>query len=214
MLEAKILNLAITDKGFAIIMKPIKSNKVIPIFIAPLEAQSIMTGFLGFNQPRPLTHDLINSIFDSCNIRLIHILIDGVQSDTFYAKLVIEYNGKTILIDTRPSDAIALSLRAKTPIFIEENIIETAGLILEESENIMNVKETVPFTYKVFEKDSAKTSNTNEDSLSEEEKSVAVEEIDKKNKIEKIKNLLDEAVKEERYEDAAKYRDELEKLKD
>lgn len=215
MLEAKIMNLAITDKGFAIIMKPIKSNKVIPIFIAPLEAQSIMTGFLGFNQPRPLTHDLINNIFESCDIKLIHILIDGVQSDTFYAKLVIEHNGKNVLIDARPSDAIAMSLRAKTPIFIEENIIETAGLILEESENIMNVKETVPFTYQIFEKEPVspinKPDNANDESDNE---GLINEELEKKNKIEKIKKLLDDAVKEERYEDAAKYRDELEKLEE
>lgn len=207
MLEAKILNLAITDKGFAIILKPIISDMVLPIFIAPLEAQSIMTGFLGLNQSRPLTHDLIKNILDNCSANILHIVIESVQMDTFFAKIVIEHNGKTVSIDSRPSDAIALSLRAKASIFIEEALLETAGLILEDSDSIINIRDTVPFKYQVFDKDSetgsAHSKANNSDNI----------ESNKIAKIEEIKKLLEIAIKEERYEDAVRYRDELDRLK-
>lgn len=207
MLEAKILNLAITDKGFAIILKPIISRKVLPIFIAPLEAQSIMTGFLELSQSRPLTHDLIKNILDNCSVNIIHIVIESIQMDTFFAKIVIENNGKTISIDSRPSDAIALSLRAKAPIFIEEALLETTGLILEDNDSVINRKDTVPFKYQVFDKES--------DTKSDENKTKHPEdfELDKLSRIEEIKRLLDLAIKEERYEDAARLRDELDKLR-
>ena len=151
MVEAKILNLAITDKGFVVILKPEKSDKVVPISIAYLEAQSIMSSLIGYKIERPLTHDIIHSIFQNCSIRLINIIIDNVHIDTFFAKLVIEHNSKNIFIDSRPSDAIALSLKSKAPIFIEEHVIEKAGILLEENDNLMKVKEGIPFTYQKSE---------------------------------------------------------------
>ena len=99
MVEAKILNLAITDKGFVVILKPEKSDKVVPISIAYLEAQSIMSSLIGYKIERPLTHDIVGSIFENYNIRLINVIIDNVHLDTFFAKLVIEHNAKNIFID-------------------------------------------------------------------------------------------------------------------
>lgn len=159
MVEAKILNLAITDKGFVVILKPEKSDKVVPISIAYLEAQSIMSSLIGYKIERPLTHDIIYNIFQNCNIRLINVIIDNVHTDTFFAKLVIEHNAKNIFIDSRPSDAIALSLKSKAPIFIEEHVIEKAGILLEENDNLMKVKEGIPFTYQKFERDELREKN-------------------------------------------------------
>ncbi|MEI0604890.1 bifunctional nuclease family protein [Brachyspira alvinipulli] len=226
MVEAKILNLAITDKGFAVILKPIKSEKVVPISIAYLEAQSIMSSLIGYKIERPLTHDIVNSIFQNCNIRLINVIIDNVHIDTFFSKLVIEHNGKNIFIDSRPSDAIALSLKSKAPIFIEEHVIEKAGIILENNDGLMKVKDSIPFTYQRFDREEIKENNEetfilqndktiNEDNMENNDSSdtSAVKENNKKNK-EELQKLLDQAVKEERYEDAAKYRDELDNLID
>ncbi|WP_028329713.1 bifunctional nuclease family protein [Brachyspira alvinipulli] len=226
MVEAKILNLAITDKGFAVILKPIKSEKVVPISIAYLEAQSIMSSLIGYKIERPLTHDIVNSIFQNCNIRLINVIIDNVHIDTFFSKLVIEYNGKNIFIDSRPSDAIALSLKSKAPIFIEEHVIEKAGIILENNDGLMKVKDSIPFTYQRFDREDIKENSEetfilqndktiNEDNMENNDNvdTSAVKENNKKNK-EELQKLLDQAVKEERYEDAAKYRDELDNLID
>ncbi|MEI0446368.1 bifunctional nuclease family protein [Brachyspira intermedia] len=218
MVEAKILNLAITDKGFVVILKPEKSDKVVPISIAYLEAQSIMSSLIGYKIERPLTHDIIYSIFQNCNIRLINVIIDNVHTDTFFAKLVIEHNAKNIFIDSRPSDAIALSLKSKAPIFIEEHVIEKAGILLEENDNLMKVKEGIPFTYQKFERDELQEKNGDNIFVKKEPEEINNTDTQqsntnnkKKNK-EELQKLLDQAVKEERYEDAAKYRDELDNL--
>ncbi|WP_295154586.1 bifunctional nuclease family protein [uncultured Brachyspira sp.] len=219
MVEAKILNLAITDKGFVVILKPEKSDKVVPISIAYLEAQSIMSSLIEYKIERPLTHDIVYSIFQNCSIRLINVIIDNVHIDTFFSKLVIEHNGKNIFIDSRPSDAIALSLKFKTPIFIEEHIIEKSGIILEENENLMKVKEGIPFTYQRFDREELKESSnenifTKKEEINdnyESDKLNTRENHSKKNR-EELQKLLEQAVKEERYEDASKYRDELDNL--
>jgi len=222
MLEAKIFNLAVTDKGFAIVIKPLKSNKVLSIFIAPLEAQAIMTSALGFNQNRPLTHDLIKNILDICEAHVLHIIIDSVQGDTFYSKIAIEHNNKTFLIDARPSDAIAVSLGYKVPIFINESLVDNLGFILEEGlESGVDPKDEIPFSYQVFTRESSATTKKNKNSnplkgerFKPTDSTLEEIAISNQDKIEKIKNLLELAVKEERYEDAARYRDELRRLGD
>ncbi|WP_157150294.1 bifunctional nuclease family protein [Brachyspira sp. SAP_772] len=199
MVEAKILNLAITDKYFVVMLKPENTEKVIPISIATLEAQAIMTSLIGYKKERPLTHDLINKIFNTCNIKLLNVIIDNIHMDTYFAKLVIEYDKNNVFIDSRPSDAIALALEFKCPIYVEEHVIEKAGIILENGEDTP----AVPFVYQRF------------DSHDDEE----VSHLDNNNAVnsniktrEEIQRLLDQAIKEERYEDAARYRDELDKL--
>lgn len=213
MVEAKIFNLAITDKGFVVILKPVKYEKVIPISIAFLEAQSIMSSFIGYKIERPLTHDILGSIFLNCDIKLINIIIDNVLADTFFAKLVIEHNGKNIFIDARPSDAIAMALKLEASIFIEEHVIEKSGIIIEESESLIKSKNTVPFTYKNFDKENIIENKNSQ--IEKEELEAIIESENSKSNLktkEEIQKLLDQAVKEERYEDAAKYRDELDNL--
>lgn len=207
MIEAKVHSLAITDKGFVVMLRPINSEKVIPIFIDYLQAQSMATALFNYKMGRPLTHDLINSIFKNCNIRLVNIIIDNVHLDTYYSKLVIDHNGKNILIDARPSDAIALALRFQASIFVEENVIEKAGMVLDDSGETAkesDVKSGIPYNYQVFDKENS-SDNAKKDLKSNGSESGA------KTK-EEIKKLLEQAVKEERYEDAAKYRDELNNL--
>ena len=206
MIEAKVHSLAITDKGFVVMLKPINSERVIPVFIDYLQAQSMATALFNYKIGRPLTHDLINSIFKNCNIRLVNIIIDNVHLDTYYSKLVIDHNGKNIFIDARPSDAIALALRFQASIFIEEHVIEKVGMVLEDSsENAkeMELKSGIPYNYQVFDKEN-NSENTKKDLKNNNENSIKTKE--------EIQKLLEQAVKEERYEDAAKYRDELNNL--
>ena len=204
MIEAKVHSLAITDKGFVVMLRPINSERVIPIFIDYLQAQSMATALFNYKMGRPLTHDLINSIFKKCNIRLVNIIIDNVHLDTYYSKLVIDHNGKNEFVDARPSDAIALALRFQASIFVEEHVIEKAGMVLDDSGETAketDVKSGIPYNYQVFDKENSE--NTKKDLKSNESGAKTKEEIQK---------LLEQAVKEERYEDAAKYRDELNNL--
>ena len=200
MIEAKILNLAITDKYFVVMLKPENTEKVIPISIATLEAQSIMTSLIGYKKERPLTHNLINKIFNTCNIKLLNVVIDNIHMDTYFAKLVIEYDKNNVFIDSRPSDAIALALEFKCPIYVEEHVIDKAGIILENGEEAP----AVPFVYQRFD--------NNEEDVSElDDNNNALNNNNIKTR-EEIQRLLEQAIKEERYEDAARYRDELDKL--
>lgn len=204
MIEAKVHSLAITDKGFVVMLKPINSERVIPIFIDYLQAQSMATALFNYKMGRPLTHDLINSIFQKCNIRLVNIIIDNVHLDTYYSKLVIEHNGKNEFVDARPSDAIALALRFQVSIFVEEHVIEKAGMIIEDNgSKELEMKSGIPYNYQVFNKE-ANSENKRRDIKLNNENGVKTKE--------EIQKLLEQAVKEERYEDAAKYRDELNNL--
>ena len=204
MIEAKVHSLAITDKGFVVMLKPINSERVIPIFIDYLQAQSMATALFNYKMGRPLTHDLINSIFQKCNIRLVNIIIDNVHLDTYYSKLVIEHNGKNEFVDARPSDAIALALRFQVSIFVEEHVIEKAGMIIEDNgSKELEMKSGIPYNYQVFDKESNSENKRRDIKLNNENGVKTKEEIQK---------LLEQAVKEERYEDAAKYRDELNNL--
>ena len=204
MIEAKVHSFAITDKGFVVMLKPINSERVIPIFIDYLQAQSMATALFNYKMGRPLTHDLINSIFQKCNIRLVNIIIDNVHLDTYYSKLVIEHNGKNEFVDARPSDAIALALRFQVSIFVEEHVIEKAGMIIEDNgSKELEMKSGIPYNYQVFDKE-ANSENKRRDIKLNNENGVKTKE--------EIQKLLEQAVKEERYEDAAKYRDELNNL--
>ena len=204
MIEAKVHSLAITDKGFVVMLKPINSERVIPIFIDYLQAQSMATALFNYKMGRPLTHDLINSIFQKCNIRLVNIIIDNVHLDTYYSKLVIEHNGKNEFVDARPSDAIALALRFQVSIFVEEHVIEKAGMIIEDNgSKELEMKNGIPYNYQVFDKEANSENKRRDIKLNNENGAKTKEEIQK---------LLEQAVKEERYEDAAKYRDELNNL--
>ena len=204
MIEAKVHSLAITDKGFVVMLKPINSERVIPIFIDYLQAQSMATALFNYKMGRPLTHDLINSIFQKCNIRLVNIIIDNVHLDTYYSKLVIEHNGKNEFVDARPSDAIALALRFQVSIFVEEHVIEKAGMIIEDNgSKELEMNSGIPYNYQVFDKE-ANSENKRRDIKLNNENGVKTKE--------EIQKLLEQAVKEERYEDAAKYRDELNNL--
>ncbi len=204
MIEAKVHSLAITDKGFVVMLKPINSERVIPIFIDYLQAQSMATALFNYKMGRPLTHDLINSIFQKCNIRLVNIIIDNVHLDTYYSKLVIEHNGKNEFVDARPSDAIALALRFQVSIFVEEHVIEKAGMIIEDNgSKELEMKSGIPYNYQVFDKE-ANSENKRRDIKLNNENGIKTKE--------EIQKLLEQAVKEERYEDAAKYRDELNNL--
>ncbi|MCX7656452.1 MAG: bifunctional nuclease family protein [Treponemataceae bacterium] len=129
--KAEIWTIARTDQGNAVLIRPIGSEIAVPIFIGQLETQSILIGFGDVVVPRPLTHDLMLSILQRLQVELLRIEITDLKEGTFYARLVL--HGDLIgpgdfTIDCRPSDALALAVRKKCPVYIAEQVVDEAGV--------------------------------------------------------------------------------------
>lgn len=111
-----------------IVLKEKEGNRLLPVVIGIAEVNAIKLKLSGIKPPRPLTHDLVLSILEILNTKLQKIIIDKLQNNTFYAKLCLAVNGKEILIDARPSDSVALALRAASPIYVDEKVLGEAGV--------------------------------------------------------------------------------------
>jgi len=109
-----------------IILKDLLSDKALPIWVGYFEANAIALEIEKINTPRPMTHDLLRSMISSLHAKVKHVLINDLKDNTFFAAISIIQNGSDMTIDSRPSDAIALALRTKSPIFVEEKVIEAA----------------------------------------------------------------------------------------
>jgi len=115
-----------------VILKDPDSGKYLPIFIGPCEAEAIAVKLQKMSVERPLTHDLLKSVITELGGQVQHIVVNDLRQDTFYAQIVVEQEGSTRVIDSRPSDAIALSVRLEVPIFVEESVMERAGIMPDD----------------------------------------------------------------------------------
>ena len=109
-----------------IILKDLLSDKALPIWVGYFEANAIALEIEKINTPRPMTHDLLRSMITSLRAKVKHVLINDLKDNTFFAVISVIQNGSDMTIDSRPSDAIALALRTKSPIFVEDKVIEAA----------------------------------------------------------------------------------------
>ncbi|HVO74391.1 MAG TPA: bifunctional nuclease family protein [Ignavibacteriaceae bacterium] len=176
-----------TGGAYAILLKEINGTRRLPIIIGAFEAQAIALEIEGIKPPRPLTHDLLKNVIDNLGSVVTEILIDELRENTFYAKIILEVSGLTNEIDARPSDAIALSVRAQAPIYVSETVMETAAFIpSEDPEGKEEAKET-----EVREKEIPNS---------------------KEARLASLQNKLREALDAEEYERAAKLRDDIKKL--
>lgn len=119
-----------------VILKDSSSDRYLPIWIGPCEADAITIELQEMPPQRPLTHDLLKSAIQELGGQIIHIIISDLRSDVYYARIVVEVNGRPLEIDSRPSDAIALAVRARTPIFVSETVMDRAAIHPEEDVNI------------------------------------------------------------------------------
>jgi bifunctional DNase/RNase len=115
-----------------VILKEKTSDRYLPIWIGPAEADAIAVQLQDVSVARPLTHDLLRSVIDTLGAVVNHVLVNDLSNDTFYARIVLDVNGGSMEIDSRPSDAIALAVRAKVPIFADEQVLDKAGVQLDE----------------------------------------------------------------------------------
>ena len=112
-----------------IVLKEKQGARLLPVVIGIAEVNAIKLKLSGIKPPRPLTHDLLLNIIETLGAKLQKVLIDRLQSNTFYAKIYLSLNGsKEVLIDARPSDSVALALRAGVPIFAAEEVLKEAGV--------------------------------------------------------------------------------------
>jgi len=115
-----------------VVLKQINSERYLPIWVGPYEAEAITVSLQEVEMSRPLTHDLLKNVFGAFNARIKRIEIVKLQNDIFYGNIVAELNGKEVHVDSRPSDAIALSVRAHVPILVHPSVMNEAGIVPEQ----------------------------------------------------------------------------------
>src|SRR5918911_5090013 len=117
-----------------VVLREADSRRYLPIWIGPFEADAIALALQGHEPQRPMTHDLLKSIFGELGAAISHILINDIHDNTFFARIVVNQGSHTIEIDSRPSDAIALAVRSDVPIYVEPHVLEQAGTPLDDEE--------------------------------------------------------------------------------
>ena len=115
-----------------VILKDTTSDRYLPIWIGPCEADAITIELQEMPPQRPLTHDLLKSMIRELDGKVVHILINDLRHDVYYARIVIDIGGKQIEVDSRPSDAVALAVRVKAPIFVADAVMERHSIEPEE----------------------------------------------------------------------------------
>lgn len=191
-IRLNILGLSVsqTQSGaYALVLAEENGERRIPIIIGPVEAQAIAIQLEGLKPPRPLTHDLIKNIAVAFDIVLLEVTIYKLEEGIFYSELLCEMDGKEVIIDSRTSDAVALALRFKCPIYTSEEILTKSGIVLNSEDDFPKgdsfMREGVEPSDSPFANYSAK-------------------ELDE---------ILNEAIQNEDYEKASVIRDEIDNRK-
>lgn len=170
--------------AYALILSEQQGDRRLPIIIGGVEAQAIAIQIENIRPARPLTHDLFRSFCDQFNIHLTEVVINDLVEGIFHAKLVLDQDGKSVEVDARSSDAIALALRFNCPIYTFEFILAAAGLKMDEGE---------------IEGEAA-AGEPEEPAAKKNIRTISPEDL---------RQLLQEAIEAEDYEGASKLRDEL-----
>jgi len=186
MIRVKVEQLFLSNVGFAVLLKSLGDDRSLPIMIGAAEAQAIALHINNINVPRPLTHDLFKNVLEEFDCRMKRMEISELREGTFYARLILDTDGDELEVDSRPSDAIALALRFGSPIFVNEDVMAEAGRVFSEEDLKPNTPQNV------------------------DEKQPARE----LSPLEVLNKDMSTAIAEERYEDCARIRDEIDQLED
>ncbi|HOI49228.1 MAG TPA: bifunctional nuclease family protein [Prolixibacteraceae bacterium] len=192
-IRLNILGLSVsqTQSGaYALVLAEENGDRRIPIIIGPVEAQAIAIQLEGLKPPRPLTHDLIKSIALAFDITLLEVIIHKLEEGIFYSELLCEMEGREVRIDSRTSDAVALALRFRCPIYTTEEILQKAGIVLEITDEGSPVR-----------------------SAADEDSATPGKSVYEKYTLSDLESLLAEAIQNEDYEKASVIRDEIKRRK-
>lgn len=182
MIHVKVTGLSLSNMGFVVLLRGEHDPRTLPIFIGGAEAQSIALRMDHVEIPRPLTHDLFKNVLDCVECRLKRVVINDLVEGTFFAVLVLEHDGVEAEVDARPSDAVALAIRSSSPIFVVKKVMDQAGVLIEENTAAADEK---PREVKPSEH--------------------------AEGGVKQLKVRLEQAISSERYEEAARLRDEIRK---
>ena len=122
------IRVSLVNQQQIVILKTEDSERFLPIWIGPFEAQAIAVKLHDLWLPRPMTHDLMSSVIADLGARVERIVVTDIADGTFYARVLLIANGKSIEVDSRPSDAIALALRVDAPIYVEDSVLDEASI--------------------------------------------------------------------------------------
>ncbi len=190
-IRLNILGLSVsqTQSGaYALVLAEENGERRIPIIIGPVEAQAIAIQLEGLKPPRPLTHDLIKNIAFAFDIALIEVTIYKLEEGIFYSELLCEMGGREVRIDSRTSDAVALALRFRCPIYTSEEILKKAGIVLTRDDEESPVRS-------LLDDDDEEPGVSSYAQYSSDE----------------LEELLNDAIQNEDYEKASIIRDEMKK---
>lgn len=134
MLEVVIdsIRVSLMSQQRIVILREVDAERYLPIWIGVYEAEAITIALQEVEVARPLTHDLLKNIFGVLNARVLRVEVSSLRDDTFFGNIVVEVNGTTLNIDSRPSDALNLAVRAHVPILVARSVMDSAGIIPEE----------------------------------------------------------------------------------
>ncbi len=131
MQEVELVGLSLDNQVPSLLLKGKRDKRTVQILIGPAELLSIAVPLEGITPPRPLTHDLFLTLFGRLNVSLSRVVITDLRDDVYYASLHLTSAGTEIVLDARPSDAIALAVRAKTPVLVEDRVFDKSGTLAE-----------------------------------------------------------------------------------
>jgi bifunctional DNase/RNase len=126
-----------------VMLKDVKKERYLPIWIGVPEAESIVIALQEVEVVRPLTHDLLKKVFDALNAEILRVEVTALNDDIYYGNIVTRHDQEVINIDARPSDALALAVRANVPIYVDKRVFEVAGVIPDEDIRSAQPKTTV-----------------------------------------------------------------------
>jgi uncharacterized protein len=151
-MEVKVMGIVVDPKASnpVVVLVDLNGQKALPIWIGVFEAEAISRGLQDVVTLRPMTHDLMKQILDTFQVMLARVVINELKGNTFYAKLYLNVEGKEMIVDSRPSDAIALAVRLKAPIYVAESVIEAskelgifASNLIEENDELKSIIENL-----------------------------------------------------------------------
>lgn len=186
-LEIVALSHSITQThSYAVVLGEVNGLRRLPIVIGGFEAQAIAVALEKMQPSRPLTHDLMKNFMSAFNIELHEVIISDLQEGIFFSKLVCSSDNDTIEIDSRTSDALALAVRFGCPVYTYENILESAGILMEDTGAAKKPRKTI--------------TPSDEDDASNDLRSMSLEDLN---------TLLNEVLEQEDYIRAIAIRDEI-----
>jgi bifunctional DNase/RNase len=149
------IRVSIMNYQRVVILKEKAAERYLPIWIGAAEADAIAVRLQEVSVARPLTHDLLRSAIESLGGQVTSVVVNDLANDTFFAHIIVDVNGRQLEIDSRPSDAIALAVRSRVPIYAEESVLDRAGVLLDQEEQASSAEERAPVSSEEVERMSA-----------------------------------------------------------